>query len=269
MAVITYKKSDRTMLSKNFGVPEFSCHGQGCCDITLIDTDLVAIEQDMRDHFGAPVTNTSAYRCPVHNRNVGGATGSRHTKGQAADFVVAGHAPRECAQYLESRGVMGIGLYESRVDGYFVHVDTRTVKSYWYGQAQAYRSTFGPYIGKPANPAKPSKPTIIDAADYSHEQFIRELQAAIGARVDGLAGPETLNMTPTLAAWRNISHPAVLPVQRYLKYLGYEVGDLDGVAGPKFTAAVKQFQTDTECKYKDGEITSKNETWKKILRLAA
>lgn len=47
------------------------------------------------------------------------------------------------AQYAESIGIKGIGLYETASDGYFTHVDTRDAKSFWYGQTQAYRSTFG------------------------------------------------------------------------------------------------------------------------------
>jgi hypothetical protein len=38
---------------------------------------------------------------------------------------------------------LGIGLYETNSDGYFVHIDTRTTKSFWYGQKQAKRTTFG------------------------------------------------------------------------------------------------------------------------------
>lgn len=30
---------------------------------------------------------TSGYRCPAHNKLIGGATNSQHTKGQAADFI--------------------------------------------------------------------------------------------------------------------------------------------------------------------------------------
>lgn len=261
MAVKTYPKGDNSRLSKNFRVREFQCHGVGCCNTVLIDSELVDIEQDLRDHFDAEVTNTSAYRCSIHNRNVNGAVGSRHTMGQAADFVVAGHTPREAAQYLESRGVKGIGLYEAQKDGYFVHVDTRTVKSFWYGQAQEYRSTFGVYVEKPALPPAPP-------ATYPRTQFIRDVQKAIGTNVDGLAGPETLGKTVTLAEWKNISHPAVLPVQRFLLAMGFDVGKLDGVAGPKFTAAVKEYQRKTWCEYQDGEITAGNETWQKLLGMA-
>ena len=143
MAVKTYKKGDTTKLSKNFTVQEFACHGAGCCTTVLIDEQLVEYLQKIRDHFGKPVTITSGYRCETHNKSVNGATSSRHAKGQAADISVQGVKPAEVAKYAESIGILGIGLYETDKDGHFVHIDTRTTKAFWYGQAQASRSTFG------------------------------------------------------------------------------------------------------------------------------
>lgn len=146
MAVITYKKSDRIQLSKNFNSYEFRCGlGRPCaCQTTLIDEALVDILQRIRDHWpGHALHITSGYRCPAYNRSVGGATGSYHSKGMAADITVDGVVPREVAKYAESIGVLGIGLYETSADGYFVHIDTRNYKSFWYGQKQVPRTTFG------------------------------------------------------------------------------------------------------------------------------
>ena len=106
------------------------------------------------------------------------------------------------------------------------------------------------------------------AEGYSHEQFVRDVQEACGASVDGIAGPETLSKTVTLSRWWNRKHKAVKAVQKYLYFLGYtEVGEADGQAGPKFAAAVKAFQEDNDCTA-DGVITARNKTWKKLLRLA-
>lgn len=143
MGICTYKKGTAYKLSENFTSNEFDCHGNGCCSATKIDESLVFYLQKIREHFGQPITISSGYRCPTHNKNEGGETGSRHTKGQAADIVVKGVAPAEVAKYAESVGILGIGLYETKNDGFFVHIDTRTYKSFWYGQAQKYRSTFG------------------------------------------------------------------------------------------------------------------------------
>lgn len=255
MAVQTYKKNSDVRLSKNFHLREFTCHGSGCgCAAVKVDTKLVEFLQKIRDHFGKPVNISSAYRCSVWNKAVGGVSGSRHLRGEAADISIAGVAPKEIAKYAESIGVKGIGLYMTPKDGYFVHVDTRTAKSFWYGHAQAYRSTFGGTA-----PA--------DTDGYSRTDFVKEVQRACGAAVDGFAGAETLRRTVTLSAKKNATHAAVRAVQRYLKELGYAVGTVDGIAGAKFTAAVKAYQKAQGC-VQDGEITAQGKTWKKLLGMA-
>ena len=103
--------------------------------------------------------------------------------------------------------------------------------------------------------------------DYSLEEFVKDIQRACGAAVDGIAGPETLSKTVTLSAHINATHAAVEPVQKRLHTIGYtEVGESDGIAGPKFTSAVAHFQQEHGC-YVDGEITARNKTWKELLGL--
>ena len=177
-------------------------------------------------------------------RTPNAAPNSRHIYGQAADFHIDGVEPAEIAKYAESIGVKGIGLYDT-----FVHIDTRETKSFWYSHAQEYRATFG---GAPAE-------------EYPLEQFIRDVQKACGAAVDGIAGPETLSKTVTLSAYKNCTHKAVTAVQKRLYSMGYtQVGEADGIAGVKFTAAVQAFQRNNRC-WVDGEITAGNKTWKKLL----
>ncbi|MBR5272879.1 MAG: DUF882 domain-containing protein [Clostridia bacterium] len=148
--VFSKKQDGSKYLSKNFQVKEFACKDGS--DEILIDPELVVILQNIRDHFGKAVIINSAYRSPAYNKKIGGATNSNHTKGMAADIRISGVSPKEIAAYAESIGVRGIGLYETSSDGYFVHVDTRANKSYWYGQGQKYRSTFGGSFNK--NPYK-------------------------------------------------------------------------------------------------------------------
>lgn len=113
--------------------------------------------------------------------------------------------------------------------------------------------------GRPNYAAEVSKST------YTQEQFIRDVQKACGAAVDGIAGPETLAKTVTLSAGKNRRHAAVKPVQKWLMEIGYtQVGEADGIAGVKFTAAVCAFQKAHKC-WVDGEITARNKTWKKLL----
>jgi hypothetical protein len=106
------------------------------------------------------------------------------------------------------------------------------------------------------------------AASNGLADFIRDVQRACGAAVDGIAGPETLSKTVTVSSKYNKRHAVVKPIQERLYELGYvEVGTADGVAGPKFTSAVAHFQQDNGCVV-DGVITKQNKTWKKLLGMA-
>ncbi len=109
------------------------------------------------------------------------------------------------------------------------------------------------------------KEKLVVNGTYSLEQFVRDVQKAIGTAVDGIAGKETLSKTVTISAQKNRTHAVVKPVQKRLAALGYTmVGKADGIAGTKFTAAVIAFQEDNKC-WVDGEVTAKNKTWQILL----
>ena len=110
-----------------------------------------------------------------------------------------------------------------------------------------------------------TKPAI---SVYSKADFIKDVQRACGAKVDGVAGPETLKKTVTISGVINRKHAVVKAVQKYLYSLGYtQIGEADGIAGPKFTSAVKAYQKSNGC-VSDGVITARNKTWKKLLGLS-
>lgn len=226
MATNTYKKGQKTKLSNNFTSLEFDCHGNGCCSETIINPKLVEYVQKIRDHFGKPITVTSGYRCLVHNRNVGGATGSRHSKGDAADIVVQGVAPREVAQYAETIGIKGIGLYETSADGHFTHIDTRDVKSFWYGQKQAPRTTFG---GSPTSAVTPSPSVNSNVLSIGNTgDAVEELQewlVKLGYDV-GVKGPD--------GDFGSKTYAAVVDFQRKHNL------DDDGIVGPLTKEAIKK-----------------------------
>lgn len=109
------------------------------------------------------------------------------------------------------------------------------------------------------------RPVEDEQESYTEKQFIKDVQKACGAAVDGIAGPETISKTVTLSATKNRRHAVVKAVQKRLYALGYtQVGNADGIAGPKFTAAVVAFQKDNDC-VADGEVTANNKTWRKLL----
>lgn len=130
MAIKAYSKAKdgNKKLSTNFKVKEFACTDGS--DPIFIDSDLVTVLQNIRNHFGKAVTITSAYRTPPKNKAVGGETYSQHLYGRAADIKVKGIAPKQVAAYAEKLLPKsgGIGTYST-----FTHVDVRSVKSRWRG----------------------------------------------------------------------------------------------------------------------------------------
>jgi hypothetical protein len=56
--------------------------------------------EKVRANFTRPVVIHSGYRSQAVNAAVGGAKGSQHTKGQAADFHVLGHSHLEVAEWI-------------------------------------------------------------------------------------------------------------------------------------------------------------------------
>ena len=101
---------------------------------------------------------------------------------------------------------------------------------------------------------------------YTQTQFIKDVQSAIGAKVDGIAGSETLSKTITVSSTKNNRHAVVKPLQKYLNAQGYPAGNADGIAGAKFDAAIKAYQKSKGC-VADGEVTAQKNTWKSLLGL--
>ena len=133
IAVIhVYSKSrdGETHLSANFQVKEFACKDGS--DTILIDPRLVNLLQTISEHFEKGINIASGYRTEAFNAKVGGVENSLHTQGRAADIIVSGVQPLQVAEYAESIGIKGIGLYERNG---FVHIDTSDHRVFWVGVA--------------------------------------------------------------------------------------------------------------------------------------
>lgn len=111
-------------LSAHFSRSEFRCHH--CGKVVGPSPQLVASLERLRATVGRPIRIVSGYRCPTHNRAVGGAKASRHMAGDAADIDPA---LRVTIGQAERAGFTGIG-YRAR-DRVVVHVDTRGYRARW------------------------------------------------------------------------------------------------------------------------------------------
>lgn len=115
-----FAKKANVQLSKNFNSNEFDCKcSRPTCKQTLIDMNHVINLQLLRDRVGKAINQNCAYRCPEHNLEVGGVSGSQHPQGYASDITIAGMTPNEVADVSESI-FNGLGRYDT-----FTHVDSR------------------------------------------------------------------------------------------------------------------------------------------------
>lgn len=74
-----------------FKLEEFKCQCKGkYCTGYPVELSKALVENidSLREHYGKPCTIVSGERCSKHNKAVGGASGSRHTKGKAADIFI-------------------------------------------------------------------------------------------------------------------------------------------------------------------------------------
>ena len=119
-------------LSPHFRESEFTCNHCNSLEGHEIPQELLAVLEDVRAHFNAPVTINSGYRCKTHNTNVGSSEGSwhrYHTQGEgAADIVVPGVSASTVHAYLVAKypNRCGIGRYFS-----FTHLDNDADKRRW------------------------------------------------------------------------------------------------------------------------------------------
>lgn len=77
--------------------------------------------QRLREKIGRPLYISSGFRCPPHNKAVGGSSQSYHLKGMAADIVISD----ACERYELVGAAIELGFTGIGIDKRFVHVDNR------------------------------------------------------------------------------------------------------------------------------------------------
>lgn len=125
-------------ISKYFTLEEMNCKCKNCKNKKppiLVMNNLLLLGKELdklREKVGKPMIVDSAYRCPTHNKEVGGVDNSTHTKGLACDWHVFNMTEEDMFRYAsllepEQAGVKkpkwifsGVGYYPNRN---FCHVD--------------------------------------------------------------------------------------------------------------------------------------------------
>ena len=208
------KAQGNEALSKNFKVKEFKCKDGS--DEVKVDEGLVEVLQKIRDYFSKAITVVSGYRTLAYNKRIKGASKSQHLYGRAADIQVAGIKPRAVAEYAESIGVKGLGLYDYPSGG-FVHVDTRANRARWLQKTRN-----GSALSVGGFFPEDDRPTL---KKNSRGSSVRELQEKLNSLgfdcgvADGIFGKNTLKA-----------------VKEFQKSQGIKV---DGIVGPQTWAKLK------------------------------
>lgn len=173
----TYKPTEGTSISSHFSISEFKCKCGGNHD-TKVDSDLVSKLETLRTNLScSKIVINSGYRCPTHDKNVGGSGSGPHCKGVAADIVCYDQngnkiSSKKVCCAAQDIGFNGIANIDKTYTATHVDVDNRK----WYGDetittAYSITNDFYSYYGvaKSNKTAKKTKTITltVDGVTYS------------------------------------------------------------------------------------------------------
>jgi uncharacterized protein YcbK (DUF882 family) len=124
-----YIVTESKQLSAHFKASEFNCHCCGKLHPDGMNKHLIELLEEIRVKINKPITIMSGYRCPKHNKEVGGAEHSQHVEGTAADIKVKGMDADDVQHWLVlnfNDKIGGIGCYKT-----FTHIDVRSGHARW------------------------------------------------------------------------------------------------------------------------------------------
>ena len=117
-------------MAKYFTSAEFACKHCNQLPSGGMHEGLIRVLDQLREQLGESLIVSSGYRCPTHNRNIGGASQSYHMKGIAADVYIHSdrYSPHRIAKMALECGSDTAVAYPNQG---FVHVDMRGHRADW------------------------------------------------------------------------------------------------------------------------------------------
>lgn len=108
----------KVQIARNFTLDEIAC--RHCNEVKFVSYELIEVAQAVRDYFGKPI-RLVGYRCPEHNKAIGGDDNSGHMYGKALDLSAWNNdiPPIDIYNFVkEFKEVEGLGIYSGHV-----HID--------------------------------------------------------------------------------------------------------------------------------------------------
>ena len=232
-----YNYNDETQLSVHFNAKEFRCKCGKTHDTELNPKLVDNLEKLYKVLDCSKIVVTSGYRCPDHDKAVGGNGTGQHTKGNAADIICHGKdgsiiSTKKVACKAQDIGFRGIGNIDSTYTA--IHVDVRTGAK-WYGDEAVRGGTSGSVTD--------------DFYRYysTKDNLTAELQRILNGKgaaldVDGVAGEKTLAECHKYTINKGDSGELTRWVQARLNAIGFNCGTVDGIAGEQTMTAIHNFQ---------------------------
>lgn len=142
---VSIKKLGRDYkISPHFKLSEFACKDES--DTVLYSTELFEKLEELRAWIDGEVTIgiNSGFRTASYNKKIGGASGSQHTQGTAADIVVKQNGKRISGKLIccicQDLGFNGVALIKG--SGYSVHLDVAN-RTYRGDENHGYSNNVG------------------------------------------------------------------------------------------------------------------------------
>ena len=131
----TYEYSDKTQLSPHFNAKEFRCKCGKEHEFGISNELVNKLEKLYTALNCSKIIVTSGYRCPTHDKNVGGSGTGQHTLGNAADICCYGQDGQPISSKIVCQKAQDIGftgIANITAAYIYTHVDVR-LNGKWYG----------------------------------------------------------------------------------------------------------------------------------------
>ena len=255
MSVYVLPYNSTQQISKHINAQELRCKCGGTHNIT-VNTDLIDKIEKLLSTIAeingvseddVHIYISSANRCKLHDKNVGGSGWGMHTVSKAMDFMVKCNGKdvdsRLIACIAQELGFTGIG----RITATYIHCDVGTLQDHggikWLGDEMVKGGTSGSVIREPNtywNYYGIDRSKYFKTEELSLEKQLQTVLNKMGENltVDGVIGAQSLAALKKHNISNGDSGEFVKVMQKILNEKGYDCGTADGVAGNKTIQAI-------------------------------